>query len=90
MQERIIWIGGYPHVDGVNTPAEPPLEELLIDDVLWEAQMKAAGVTGMALTEAFLARLGKKQPQAPVGKPQEVPPIRKAEVEKKHIKKSGK
>ena len=34
--------------------------------------------------------MGSRPPQAPIEKPQIVPPIKKPEVEKKHIKKSGK
>lgn len=42
----------------------------------------------VALINSFIP--AKPQAGPPVGKPQEVPPIRKSEVEKKHIKKSGK
>jgi hypothetical protein len=60
-QSKIVWIGGYPFIDGVNAPpgttSENPVEQQLLDDVQWEAQQKAKGLKGWALFQAFLAKM---------------------------------
>lgn len=56
--EKIIWVGGYPRV--VNVPEEPKpetLPEQLTADEQWEAEAKAHGLTGWALTQAFVRRV---------------------------------
>jgi hypothetical protein len=54
-EPKIIWIGGYPFVDGVNAPpgttSPDPLEQKLLDDVQWEA---ATELTGWAKVQAFI------------------------------------
>lgn len=61
MTEKIVWIGGYPFIDGVNAPpethSEDPLEEKLLRDVEWEAEMKSKGISGWGLFQAFLKRM---------------------------------
>jgi hypothetical protein len=62
--QKIVWIGGYPFIDGVNAPpgtvSENPVEQQLLDDVQWEAQQKAQGLKGWALFQALLKRIGGK------------------------------
>lgn len=57
MKEQIEWIGGYPHVVGVNDPKEKPLEEKIAEDIQWEQQAKAEGLKGWKLARAFIERL---------------------------------
>jgi hypothetical protein len=61
-EQKIVWIGGYPFVEGVNTP--PPkdkLEQEIIGDIEWENEMKAKGVCGWELAQAFIKRLTQKE-----------------------------
>lgn len=55
--EKIIWIDGYPRVEGVNTPPPEPLPDKILTDIEWEAQAKAKGITGWALTQAYIRRV---------------------------------
>jgi hypothetical protein len=56
--EKIVWIGGYPFVDGVSAPpdtkSEDPLEQKLLDDVQWEVVTE---LKGWAKVQAFLKRV---------------------------------
>jgi hypothetical protein len=64
MKEQIVWIGGYPFVNGVNAPtgtqSDDPVEQKLLSDVEWEAEQKAKGITGWKLFQAFLKRMGEE------------------------------
>lgn len=57
--EKIEWIGGYPRVEGVNVPpatqSADPLEQKLLDDVVWEAQHQE--LHGWAKVQAFINRI---------------------------------
>lgn len=54
-KEKIEWIGGYPHVEGVNTPPqEPTLEQKLIEDIIWDA---TTPLKGWAKVQAFINRV---------------------------------
>jgi hypothetical protein len=59
----------------------------LLSGMAEDGDQEAIGA--VALINSFIPP-EKNTPGPPVGKPQEVPPIRQPEVLKKHIKKSGK
>jgi len=60
-KKNIVWVGGYPFIDGVNAPpgttSEDPVEQQLLADVDWENQQKSRGLSGWALFQAFLTRM---------------------------------
>lgn len=61
MAEKIVWIGGYPFIEGINAPPDTtsadPLEQSLLDDVQWENEMKSRGIHGWSLVQLFINRL---------------------------------
>jgi hypothetical protein len=57
-KSKIVFIGGYPHVVGVNVPSDPPaepsLDQQVLEDAIWDA---TTPLKGWAKVQAFLNRV---------------------------------